>query len=132
VPVGDIFLWSPEERARNLVYDQRLADEALKAQPSAAEADVLMKNNYALARLAWQPRFFNPDLEKWLHRIDVPVHIVWGREDRLFPLAYGHALAKLIAGAKLSVIPECGHTPHIEKTEEYVRLATAFCEGRRP
>lgn len=132
VPLGDLFLWSPEERARNLVHDQALAGQMLAVEPSEAEADVLMKNNYATARLAWQPRFFNPDLEKWLHRIDVPTHIVWGREDKLVPVAYAQAFAKLIPGARVTILPECGHMPHIEKTDEYVRLAAAFCQERRP
>ncbi len=132
VPVGDMFLWNPEQRARNLVHDQRLADQMLAVQPSEAEADVLMKNHYALARLAWQPRFFNPDLEKWLHRIDVPTHIVWGREDKLVPVAYAQAFAKLIPNARVTIIPDCGHVPHLEKTDDFVRIAAAFCQERRP
>ena len=132
VPVGDMFMWNPEQRARNLVHDQRLADQMLAVQPSEAEADVLMKNHYALARLAWQPRFHNPHLEKWPHRVDVPTHIVWGREDKLVPVAYAQAFAKLIPHSRVTIIPECGHMPHIEKTEEYVRLAAAFVEERRP
>jgi pimeloyl-ACP methyl ester carboxylesterase len=132
VPVGDLFMWSPEQRVRNLVHDQRLAEQMLAVQPSEAEADVLMKNNYATARLAWQPRFFNPDLEKWLHRIDKPTHIVWGREDKLVPVAYAQAFAKLIPGARVTIIPDCGHMPHLEKTDEFIRVATAFCQERRP
>jgi pimeloyl-ACP methyl ester carboxylesterase len=127
-----MFLWNPEQRARNLVHDQRLADEMLAVQPSEAEADVLMKNHYALARLAWQPRFFNPQLEKWLHRIDVPTHIVWGREDKLVPVAYAQAFASLIPEARVTIFPGCGHMPQIEKTDEFVRIAAAFCQERRP
>jgi pimeloyl-ACP methyl ester carboxylesterase len=132
VPLGDLFLWSPEERTRNLVHDPALADQMLAVQPSEAEADVLMKNNYATARLAWQPRFFNPDLEKWLHRIDVPTHIVWGREDKLVPVAYAQAFASLIPEARVTIFPGCGHMPQIEKTDEFVRIAAAFCQERRP
>jgi pimeloyl-ACP methyl ester carboxylesterase len=131
VEIGDVFLWSPEQRVRNLVHDPALAERMLAAKPSEAEADVLMKNNYALARLAWQPRFFNPHLRKWLHRIDVPTHIVWGREDRLFPVAHAEAFAALIPGAKVTVFPGCGHQPHLEKTDEFVRTVSAFCQERR-
>lgn len=132
VPVGDVFMWSPEQRVRNLVHDPGLAERMLAVQPSEAEADVVMKNNYALARLCWQPRFFNPHLEKWLHRIDVPTHIVWGREDRLIPLAYAQAFAKLVPDARVTIIPDCGHLPHIEKADEYARIVSAFCQERRP
>lgn len=132
VPMGDIFLWTPEQRIRNLFHDQALAARMLALQPTEAEADIALKNHYALARLAWQPRFYNPHLAKWLHRIDVPTHIVWGREDKLIPVAYADALAKLIPGAKSTVIPDCGHLPQAEKTDEYVGMITEFCrEGGR-
>jgi len=130
--VGDIFMWTPEQRVRNLVHDQRLADQMLAVQPTEAQADVLLKNHYALARLAWQPRFFNPDLEKWLHRIDVPTHITWGRDDKLVPVAYAQAFAKLIPSARVTIIPDCGHLPHMEKTDAFARIVTAFCQERRP
>ena len=127
VPVGDIFMWNPEQRARNLVHDQRLADQMLAVVPSEAEADVLMKNHYALARLAWQPRFFDPDLEKWLHRIDVPVRILWGREDRILPVGIGHELKRLMPKAELTVLERCGHLPHVEQMEEFCELVFRAC-----
>jgi len=132
VPPGDIFLWSPEQRVRNLVKDQALADRMLAVQPSEAEADVTMKNHYALARLAWQPRLHNPQLEKWLHRVDVPAHIVWGRDDRLLPVAYAQAFAERIPKARVTIVPDCGHLPHMERTGEFVRIVSAFCQERRP
>jgi pimeloyl-ACP methyl ester carboxylesterase len=132
LPPGDIFLWSPEERVRNLVKDQALAERMLSMQPSEAEADVMMKNHYALARLAWEPRFASSDLEKWLHRVDVPAHIVWGQDDKLLPVGYAQAFAARIPKARVTVLPDCGHLPHMEKTDEFVRIVSAFCQERRP
>ena len=42
----------------------------------------------------------------------------------LFHLA--EQFAKLIPGAELRVIPECGHLPPLEKTEEFVRVVCEF------
>ena len=39
-----------------------------------------MKNHLATAKLVWQPRIYDPHLDKWLHRIDVPTLLVWGDE----------------------------------------------------
>ena len=50
--------------------------------------DVNMKNRIATAKLAWQPRAYDPHLHKWLHRIDVPTLIVWGANDRVFPMEH--------------------------------------------
>jgi len=32
----------------------------------------MLKNRFTVAKLGWQPRWYNPDLEKWLHRIKLP------------------------------------------------------------
>ena len=32
----------------------------------------MAKNRLTTAKIAWEPRFFDPDLEKWLYRITVP------------------------------------------------------------
>ena len=37
--------------------------------------------------IAMQMRWYNPSLERWLHRITVPTLIMWGKEDKLFPSA---------------------------------------------
>jgi pimeloyl-ACP methyl ester carboxylesterase len=120
VPKGDIFLWDPETRVRNNFVNQDLADARLAVVPSDAEADIALKNHFTTAKLAWQPRFYNPDLYKWLHRIDVPTMILWGDGDKIFPPPYGHALAALIPGAELRVIADCGHLPHQEKLDEFL------------
>jgi pimeloyl-ACP methyl ester carboxylesterase len=126
LPKGDIFMWSPEERVRNLFFDQSVADRIL-AQPPAPEAqETAVKNLYTLARLAWEPRFFDPDLAKWLHRIKVPVQLVWGDRDRLMPPGYAAEYRKLLPQARVDVVPQCGHLPQSEKPQEFLRLFREF------
>lgn len=116
---ADVFLMPPEEIIRNLFFDQRLAQARL-AEPLTPEAlDIALKNRHTTARLAWEPRLHDPFLPKWLHRIDVPVKIVWGREDRILPVAFAEHFKRLIPGAEIHVIPDCGHLPHAEKPEQF-------------
>ncbi len=129
---ADIFLWSREQAIRNLVADPALAEKMLSQPPTEAQIDLMLKNNITVAKLAWQPRLYNPHLYKWLHRITVPTLILWGDNDKLMPPAYGPEFQKLISGSKLQVFKNCGHLPHIEKTEEYVAAVTKFVEGARP
>ena len=42
------------------------------------------------------------------------------------PLAHGRFYAEHIAGARLEILDECGHMLPYEKTDDFVRLATAF------
>jgi pimeloyl-ACP methyl ester carboxylesterase len=127
--VGDDFIWSPEEQARNLFVDQAFAERVLNTPLTDEQADAMLKNRFAATKYGWQPRWFNPDLEKWLHRIKVPTHVVWGDSDRLLPSAYAELWQKRLPDARVTMIKNCGHLPHVEKAEEVSRVVTAFIDG---
>jgi pimeloyl-ACP methyl ester carboxylesterase len=116
---ADIFLMPPEELVSNLFFDQKLAQARL-AQPE--DVDVSLKNRHTTARLAWEPRLHDPFLPKWLHRINVPVKIIWGRHDRILPIGLMHELKRLMPKAEIHVVENAGHLPHAEKPDEFVDL----------
>jgi pimeloyl-ACP methyl ester carboxylesterase len=126
VPKGDMFIWTPEERIRNLFVDQHVAEQRLAQPMTEEQSDIAIKNELATADLAWQPRFHDPQLRKWLHRIDVPTLLVWGDSDKLFPREYGEDYQRLIKGSRLEIIPACGHLPHVEKVDRFVDLFKRF------
>jgi len=128
---GDNFIWSREESARNLVYDQSFAEQELARVPSDEEADIELTNRFMATKLGWEPRWFNPALEPWLHRIGVPTLVLWGRDDKLFPSAYAKAWAARISDVRVDIIPECGHRPQIEKADVTADKILAFIGGQR-
>jgi pimeloyl-ACP methyl ester carboxylesterase len=122
VQPADIFLLSNEELVRCLFFDPRLA-EARLAEPVTPEAiDIALKNKHTTARLAWEPRLHDPFLPKWLHRIDVPVKIIWGKEDRILPVAFMEEYKRLMPKAQTHVVEGAGHLPQAEKPEQFVEL----------
>ena len=86
VPKGDPFLWSPEALGRSLYVNQDIIDDILSQEPTSEELEFMVKNRVAAARYAWHPRFYNPDLEKWLHRIEPKL---------LYSIAWTHELVKV-------------------------------------
>jgi len=70
----------------------------------------------------------NPKLERWLHRIDVPTHIVWGEENRLIPPAYAQALKDLIAGSTVATVLGCAHLLHIEAPQLFAEQVSQFIQ----
>jgi pimeloyl-ACP methyl ester carboxylesterase len=119
---ADIFLMPPEEMVRSLFHDPKLA-EARLAEPMTPEAlDIALKNRHTTARLAWEPRLHDPHLPKWLHRIEVPVKIVWGAEDRILPVQISAELKRLMPKAEIHILRDCGHLPHAEKPGEFVDI----------
>ncbi len=127
----DAFLGNDEQRIRDLFHVPARADAMIERLHRPECEDAALKNQAAAARLAWQPRGYDPHLAKWLHRIDVPTLLVWGAHDRLFPPDYALAFQKLIPGAKLAIIPDCGHLPHVEQRGAFMVALENFFHGRR-
>jgi pimeloyl-ACP methyl ester carboxylesterase len=118
VPSGDLFIWNREELLRNVFYNQAYADIALSLKPTDEQLDTMLKNRFTATKLGWQPRWFNPDLEKWLHRIKLPSLILWGKDDKVMPAAYAARWRERLPDARLALIEQCGHVPQIEKLAE--------------
>jgi pimeloyl-ACP methyl ester carboxylesterase len=130
VPIGDNFIWSPEETAHNLFHDQAFAERMLAHVPSEEEAEHMLVNRTMAAKLGWEPRWFNPALERWLHRIKVPSLVLWGADDKFLPSRYAEAWGTGIPGARVEIIPACGHLPHIEQADVTARTILGFLDGR--
>ena len=69
----------------------------------------------------------NPKLKHRLHRIGVPTLVVWGASDGIVKAeSYGAGYADLIPEAKLKVIPEAGHLPHLEQPAAFKKVLGGF------
>jgi pimeloyl-ACP methyl ester carboxylesterase len=126
---GDNFIWGPEERIRNLFYDQRYAEELLAMEMTEEQQNIQLKNLFAATKLGWQPRWYDPDLERWLHRIRLPSLIVWGADDKLMPREYGASWRERLPDARLVEIDGCGHLPHVEKADVVGGQVREFLKG---
>jgi pimeloyl-ACP methyl ester carboxylesterase len=71
----------------------------------------------------------NPRLAHFLPRVTNPALIVWGREDRIVPVACGEQYRRLLPGARLTVLERCGHLPPVEHPDAFARLVIDFLGG---
>ena len=126
LPPADFFIWDPKEVVRNSYCNQTFAEKILAAKPTDEEREQILKNRFAAAKYCWQPRLFNPDLEKWLHRVKVPALILWGREDGIFPPEYADLWSKRLPNAEKTVFDNCGHLPLVEKSDEVAARIRQF------
>jgi triacylglycerol lipase len=62
--------------------------------------------------------------------ISVPTLVVWGGNDELVPLEQGRTYAGGIPGAKLVVVPDCGHAPSLEKPKEFLDAVIPFTDAK--
>ena len=86
-------------------------------------------DSYTVRSFLGNPMIATERLDDRLGKIKTPTLVVWGKQDRLIPMAMGERYAAGIAGAKLMSFDKCGHVPPIEKTEEFVAAVTAFLGG---
>jgi pyruvate dehydrogenase E2 component (dihydrolipoamide acetyltransferase) len=65
------------------------------------------------------------DLRDRIPGLKTPVQLIWGREDRIIPVAHAEALASRFP---VHIIEQAGHLPHMEKASEVNRLLERFTQ----
>ena len=66
------------------------------------------------------------DVSRRLDHLEVPVLLIWGANDPLFPLEQARRALDLIPRSRLAVIEGAGHTPQAERPEEFNKQLAAF------
>lgn len=65
--------------------------------------------------------------KKRLSGLDIPVLLVWGERDRVFPLSeYGESLKETLPRARLVVLKNAGHGAYLDKPDEFNGLLLDF------
>jgi pimeloyl-ACP methyl ester carboxylesterase len=121
----DIFNQSPDEVRRRSWHDpdrfapnfNAMSDEALVTYA---------RNREALCLYAWHPYMYNPQLPRWLGRINAPTLLLWGESDRVVTPDYGRTYSRLIPGSRFELIEAAGHHPEIEQPEAFVERVSRF------
>jgi pimeloyl-ACP methyl ester carboxylesterase len=66
------------------------------------------------------------DVSRRLGELKMPVQLIWGANDPLFPLSHATRAHGLISDCRLAVIEGAGHSPQAERPEEFNRVLHAF------
>lgn len=98
---------------RMLIHKGRLADRPL-TERVLRMADGIGVNAFVRQQQAILGR---PDNRPFLKEIECPTVIVVGAEDALTPVKVSEEMAGLIGGAKLEIVPDCGHLATMERPD---------------
>jgi pimeloyl-ACP methyl ester carboxylesterase len=117
---------------------ERLMDFALEEKPFVPWPILGVMEEQALANQevnevifdAIKEAGFESDFRNAVKRIEDPVLIVWGKEDRILDYRNGEAFLETIPGARLEIMEGIGHAPMIEAPEESARLFLEFAKPR--
>lgn len=64
-----------------------------------------------------------------LARVQCPVRVIAGANDKIFPVAFGRELAAAFATAEFNVVEKAGHSVMIEQNKVFNRCLLAFVES---
>jgi len=70
----------------------------------------------------------NHDVTARLNEIKVPLQLIWGADDPLFPVAHAARAHALVTKSRLAVIAGAGHSPQAERPEEFNRVLLSFLD----
>ena len=127
--ITDIFIISPAQVLELTFHDPGQAPEyqAVYGKEFTPEELMTAEGNREMAvRLCWKPYMHDPRLSSLLQRVKMPTRMVWGRNDAIVPLECGELYKKAINGSDLVVIDNCGHSPEVEKPDEFIKAALDF------
>ena len=96
----------------------------MAAQPGAQQA--VLKTLRSAGNLFGQYEDTYRPIVNNLGTIEQPVLIIWGRQDRVLPLAHGQAAVSRFPKANLEVIDNCGHLPMFEEAKKFNELILGF------
>ena len=71
----------------------------------------------------------NHDVTARLNEIKVPLQLIWGADDPLFPVAHAARAHDLVKHSRLAVIEGAGHSPQAERPEEFNRVLLKFIDS---
>lgn len=95
-------------------------------QLTPEEETVQWRNREMTSRLCWKPYFHNPALPAYLRGVKTPTLIVWGKQDAIVPLNCGELYHRALTNSTFHVIERCGHSPALEKPQEFLNTVTEF------
>jgi pimeloyl-ACP methyl ester carboxylesterase len=124
--IADQALVSYIDYVRTGFADQRAFDRVFGADPTTEQLEKWDLNREMTFRIAWKPYMYSPTLPHLLGGIATPALIVWGRDDRIVPLACGQRYAKALPRARLELVEGAGHFVDLEKPDELAKLIVDF------
>ena len=106
----------------NVFFDASHVTEELVSEVQGALSDQSVARK--IVRMAKSAKHDN--LREALPRLQCPVLLVWGSNDRITPFGMAYEFKKKLPQAELAFIDRCGHAPNIERPVEVSGIMEQF------
>ena len=129
---AEVLLPRDEDGVRRLVSVVRHKPPTM---PAFLVRDVLahrLREEWIVRRALESMRAGRDWLNGTLARADMPVLVIWGKQDRLIPVAYAAPLQAEFPHAQLKLLDGCGHVPMADCPEAFDPELVAFLAEAGP
>ena len=72
------------------------------------------------------------DTTEFLEKIDLPLLVIAGKDDRLTPPEYSKIIYGKTKNSEIKIIPDSGHLPNLENPDEFNKAILDFMKGFKP
>lgn len=142
-PLGLRFKKDPTERQFPDIYQDLPAQWSAYFSASepmdgrdwpSVERDIALRaarSREMFVKVGWSPYLNNPKLHGRVHRVTVPVLVLWGDQDKLASRDYAEAYAAALPNAQLQVIAGAGHFAFLDKPEAVASAVLDFAGSKQ-
>lgn len=116
-----------KEKVEYTFYDPKTATKELVDDVFATVND----RHRVIRILAMAKSAIRHNMKKDLHKITIPVSLIWGRNDKITPPEVAIEFSRELPDAELNWIDHCGHAPMMERPDEFNRILKGFLEKIR-
>ncbi|HVA08197.1 MAG TPA: alpha/beta hydrolase [Acidimicrobiales bacterium] len=126
----DVFVLEPEELIELGWCDRtHFTGVRIPGYPEGsdtADDERAFADRAALARYGWRPFMHDPRLSRWIEKIDIPVLIIGGAQDRMLAPRHDELLADRIPTARFVELAASGHYSYIESPDAFADVVLGF------
>jgi pimeloyl-ACP methyl ester carboxylesterase len=90
--------------------------------------EMVNNRNKVIRILAMAKSAIRHNMSKDLSKIQVPVALIWGRDDKITPPEVAEEFHILLSDSQLDWVEKCGHAPMMERPVEFNTILTKFLE----
>lgn len=104
-------------------HNDAYLDYAFRVTQNDGHSIAVRQNMPVFAGIRGQRNLLSDDE---LSSINAETLVIWGEQDRFFPLEHAHRAESMIPNARLEVLPDCGHVSLLDQPEKVTRLLADF------
>ena len=113
-----------KDRTEYTFYDPKVATKELVDEVY----EICNNRGKAIRVISMAKSAMRENLAKHLHKLTMPVLLIWGKQDKITPTFVGEDFHRLLVNSELVLVDECGHAPMMEKPEEFNRILDEFLQ----